>query len=198
MSSIAFGFPLRPSLVATSPSFICPDGDSERSSGWSATGIPKLCAYSSARRIRSELVTGLPSSVIATAPASTISPTGARRSPERPTEMQPTGYTRAACALRPSAATKLTDAGSSIAGSVFGIAHTAVNPPAAAARAPDVIVSLCSPPGSRRWTCTSMSPGVTRRPAQSMMRVSSGASICSPKAATIPSASKMSRTPSKS
>ena len=62
------------------PSFMCPVSERPRSSGWSATGMPNACAYSSARRISPESMTGLPSSVIATAPASTISPTSASRS----------------------------------------------------------------------------------------------------------------------
>ena len=66
-------------------------------------------------------MTGEPSSVIATAPASTISPTSARRSPARPTEMQPTGYTREKPAARPAATTNPTVDGSSIGGSVFGM-----------------------------------------------------------------------------
>ena len=40
----------------------------------------------------------------------------------------------------------------SLIGFVFGMQQTEVNPPAAAARAPDSIVSLYSWPGSRRWT----------------------------------------------
>jgi hypothetical protein len=70
---------------------MCPSFESPTSSGWSATGIPNAWAYSSARRMSPESMTGLPSSVMATAPASTISPTRARRSPARPTEMHPTG-----------------------------------------------------------------------------------------------------------
>src|SRR5580704_13193637 len=42
---------------------------------------------------------------------------------------------------------------------------TAVKPPATAAAHPLAIVSLCSCPGSRRWTCMSMSPGQTITPA---------------------------------
>ena len=38
----------------------------------------------------------------------------------------------------------------SLTGCVFGIAQTAVNPPAAAAVRPDAIVSAYSRPGSRR------------------------------------------------
>ena len=37
-------------------------------------------------------------------------------------------------------------------GLVFGIAQIVVNPPLAAAFVPVSIVSLCSPPGSRKWT----------------------------------------------
>jgi hypothetical protein len=46
---------------------------------------------------------------------------------------------------------KPTAAWLSVTGSVFGIAQTAVNPPAAAARAPVAIVSTSSRPGSRKW-----------------------------------------------
>ena len=52
----------------------------------------------------------------------------------------------------------------SFTGSVFGIAQTAVKPPAAAARVPVAIVSLSSRPGSRRWVWMSMKPGQTTRP----------------------------------
>ena len=52
----------------------------------------------------------------------------------------------------------------SLTGSVFGMQATAVKPPATADAAPVAIVSLCSCPGSRRWTCMSMSPGVTTQP----------------------------------
>jgi hypothetical protein len=46
-------------------------------------------------------------------------------------------------------------------GLVLGIATTVVNPPAAAARAPVAMVSFCSKPGWRRWTCRSTKPGQT-------------------------------------
>ena len=46
-------------------------------------------------------------------------------------------------------------------GRVLGIGHTVVNPPRAAAFVPVSIVSLCSPPGSLKCTCTSTSPGAT-------------------------------------
>jgi len=58
--------------------------------------------------------------------------------------------------------------GPSAGGVVFGIATTVVKPPAAAARAPLAIVSFCAPPGSRRCTCISISPGATSSPAASI------------------------------
>ncbi len=56
----------------------------------------------------------------------------------------------------------------SLGGVVFGIAQTAVNPPAAAARVPVAMSSLYSCPGSRRWVCRSMSPGMTHCPRTSI------------------------------
>ncbi len=56
----------------------------------------------------------------------------------------------------------------SLTGFVLGIAHTAVKPPAAAARVPVAIVSLSSRPGSRRCVCRSMKPGHTTRPLASI------------------------------
>src|ERR1043165_296989 len=52
----------------------------------------------------------------------------------------------------------------SLTGEVFGMHATAVNPPATAAAVPVATVSLCSCPGSRRWTCMSMNPGQTTKP----------------------------------
>ena len=58
--------------------------------------------------------------------------------------------------------------GLSAAGVVFGIQHTLVIPPAAAAAVPVMISSLWVWPGSRRWTCMSTKPGAATKPAQSM------------------------------
>src|SRR6185295_11658685 len=52
----------------------------------------------------------------------------------------------------------------SFTGEVFGIQATAVNPPTTADRVPVAIVSLCSWPGSRRWTCMSIKPGQITSP----------------------------------
>ena len=54
-----------------------------------------------------------------------------------------------------------------IGGSVLGMQATAVNPPQAAARAPVSMVSLCSWPGSRKWTCMSIQPWETVLPVAS-------------------------------
>ena len=83
--------PLRPSRALTMPSFIAPPLASVGSSQWSATGMPKVRAYSSAVRMRCALTTGLPSSLTATAPAATISPNSASDSPRWPTEIAPIG-----------------------------------------------------------------------------------------------------------
>src|SRR5438045_2885427 len=63
-----------------------------------------------------------------------------------------------------------------------------VNPPAAAAREPDSIVSACSIPGSRRCTCISMKPGATTRPDASNTSAP-GSPPFAPMPATLPSSS---------
>src|ERR1700720_3856607 len=62
--------------------------------------------------------------------------------------------------------------GLSATGEVFGMQTIVVNPPAAAARAPDSIVSLCVKPGSRRCTCRSIKPGATIRLLASISSIS--------------------------
>src|SRR5213593_191034 len=65
----------------------------------------------------------------------------------------------------------------SFQGSVFGMHAIEVKPPAAAARVPLSIVSLCSCPGSRRCTCMSTSPGHTHRPVASSTRAPGGEAV---------------------
>ena len=74
-----------------------------------------------------------------------------------------------------------------MAGEVFGIAQTIVIPPDRAAEDPVSKSSLCVCPGSRKWTCTSMSPG--RRTIfwdvrQSMCVLTGGLSVNSLRACT--------------
>ena len=71
-------------------------------------------------------------------------------SPSSPRVSEPAGYTSHRPALSARFDTSAMTATLSATGSVLGIAHTAVNPPAAAALEPDSTVSLCSKPGSRR------------------------------------------------
>ncbi len=107
-------------------------------------------AYSTARRINSLFWTQCPSSVIATTPACASEPIGASSSPIKPFEIAPVGSTLTHAT---SAARSLIQAivlGLSATGDVFGMQTMVVNPPAAAARAPDSIVSFQPKPGSRR------------------------------------------------
>ena len=77
--------------METMPSCIAPPAASVGSSQWSATGMPKVRAYSSAVRIRWLETTGLPSSLTATAPAPTSSPNSASCCPFCPSEIAPIG-----------------------------------------------------------------------------------------------------------
>jgi hypothetical protein len=79
----------------------------------------------------------------------------------------PIGYTRTMASRFAVSTMKRVVEAESFTGVVLGIAHTAVKPPAAAARAPVAMVSLSSRPGSRRWVWMSMKPGVTTQPVAS-------------------------------
>src|SRR5262249_9656332 len=164
------GCPDSPARVATSPSFIAPPADRPRSSACCTTGSPKVAAYSSARRIRPDDMTGRPSSDTATMPASRISPISASASPRTPCEMAPTGRTRTRSTSRARRVMSSVTARQSFGGCVFGMQQTVVKPPAAAARPPDAMSSLYSWPGSRRWTWRSTKPGSRSAPSSSMTR----------------------------
>src|SRR3954470_2738913 len=79
------------------------------------------------------------------------------------------------------------------------MAHTAVNPPAAAERVPVAMSSLYSCPGSRRWVCRSMSPGMTHCPRTSTIRTlaPTRAEIPGATSATTPSFNRTSASASK-
>src|SRR5271169_6728082 len=75
---------------------------------------------------------------------------------------------------------------------------TAVNPPATAAAVPVATVSLCSCPGSRRWTCISISPGQITRPRDiSTTAASASATRLFPTRAIRPSSISTSNMPSR-
>ena len=54
-------------------------------------------------------------------------------------------------------------------GFVFGIGQIVVKPPATALSLPVLIVSLCSNPGSLKWQCISIIPGMIFKLVQSMI-----------------------------
>ena len=70
--------------------------------------------------------TPLPSSVKSRTPSAAISAIGASRSPPRPTVMAPAACTSHSAAFAPRSSTSRTTAAQSMAGSVFGMATTAV------------------------------------------------------------------------
>jgi hypothetical protein len=90
-SSAAPGMPVSPSRVEVGPSCMTPLPTRPRSSSCTVSGSPKARAYSSARRMRAEDITGRPSSESATQPAAWSSPYSASSSPSEPLEMAPTG-----------------------------------------------------------------------------------------------------------
>lgn len=62
---------------------------------------------------------------------------------------------------------------SMMGGRVLGMAQTMVTPPARAAAVPEAKSSLCVPPGSRRWTWTSINPGECEGQGQSWEKIHS-------------------------
>src|SRR5438874_6169087 len=99
-------------------------------------------AYSTARRISSWFWTHFPSSVIATTPLCTMEAMGANSRPSRFLEIAPVGRTFTLAVSRARSLIQVMVLGLSATGEVLGIQTTVVNPPAAADRAPDAIVSL--------------------------------------------------------
>ena len=149
-SSAIEGQPGTPRCEQHDPSCITAPSVSLLTSQCCARTIPSSREYSSARRINSGSCTPLPSSVKIRTPAPASDENGASVVPARPTVMQPEGTTSTRPAFCPCALTNSTTMTLSWAGSVFGMATTAVYPPMAAARLPVSIVSASSLPGSRR------------------------------------------------
>src|SRR5579859_3546905 len=107
---------------------------------------------------------GFPSSETATMPASFIPAISEIASPLLSIEAAPIGHTRTLpVAFARSRMNRVTDA-LSFTGFVFGMQHTAVKPPFAAARVPVSMVSEDSCPGSRRSSDLSINPGATISP----------------------------------
>ena len=132
---------------------------------------------------------GPPSSVKPSAPwvrSSAISVSSRPCWPRVIAAMKPTG-TRASRAAPSRSERRI--APESTTGSVFGMATTQQNPPAAAARVPVSRSSLCSCPGVRRCTCGSTKAGSRWRPSPATTSASAGASSVpgAPSAAMTPS-----------
>ena len=87
------GIPPSPKRMLCMPSWISPPTLRLRSSQWSTTVIPNDAAYFMARRIRPESITGIPSSLMATAPSERIAPMSASLFPLLPFEIAPIGWT---------------------------------------------------------------------------------------------------------
>ncbi len=160
-TSASAGHGRRPSLVAVGPARIKPPAPMSPSSGWSMRGRPALAVRVNTSRAASD-PTDAPSSDSPAAPAAARACTSLGSNPARSRVAAPTTRTRHA-APRARARTAATASDESMGGSVFGMAHTVVNPPRAAARVPLSIVSAPLEPGWRRWTCRSQKPGASTR-----------------------------------
>jgi hypothetical protein len=174
-SSATFGQPVSPRRTLTSPAFITLPV--VRVGSWQCCmkASPVGSTACRTRRITPAEAITSPSSENPTAPACTHRSISASSSPRRPFVAAATGKTRQRARSWARRRTTSSISGVSSAGVVLGMQQTVVKPPATAAREPDSIVSLCSPPGSRRWTWGSIRPGTTRRPSASMTCASAGA-----------------------
>ncbi len=180
------GMPASPSRALTAPSCMTPSPDSVGSSSCRATTPPHSFWYCRARRSMLALAMGRPSSVNPSAPASRSSAISVSDWPCWPAvaaARKPTG-TRAWTLAR--SATERSTEALSIGGDVFGMPMIAQNPPAAAARVPVSMSSLCSWPGTRRCTCGSTNAGSRWVPPASTVSTPSGASSLSPSSAISP------------
>src|ERR1700688_3717896 len=115
---------------------------------------------------------GLPSSDTATMPACFIAAISAMFSPLLPTDAAPIGHTRTLPVDFARSTINLVTEALSFTGFVFGMQHTAVKPPRAAARVPVSMLSEDSWPGSRKCTCMSIKPGAIINPAASKISAS--------------------------
>ena len=166
-SSAMEGQPGTPMEEQHAPSCITAPSVRRATSQCCANVTPSGPAYSSARRIKRGSCTPFPSSVKMRTPSAAKEAYDTNCVPSRPTVMQPDGTTSQRPASIPRSRTNRIVCTLSWAGSVLGIATTAVNPPSAAARLPVSIVSASSLPGSRRWVCRSTNPDETKHPAAS-------------------------------
>ena len=169
-SSASAGAPRSPRMLATRPSCMTPPSTRSGSSAWSTIGRPVTRLYARALRISRALLTMLPSSEKATAPACAMSAISDSSWPFSPRVIVPIGWTRTTPPRRAAVLTHSTSEAVSTVGLVFGMAQMVVKPPAAAARVPDSDRLLVLEAGSRRWQCRSTKPGATTIPSTSTRR----------------------------
>ena len=127
---------------------------------------------------------------MATTPARFREPIGANSSPPVPLVIVPAMKTFTTPLRSARSRINATVPALSTGGDVLGMQTTEVNPPRAAAAVPVAIVSFAVCPGSRKWTCKSISPGQTVNPFASSLSIWAGACLAAsgPSAAILPSA----------
>ena len=160
-SSTALLIPLTPNSLDLSPKLITPPSTRFMSSQCAKTGIPACLAFFIAFLYTPEFITDFPSSLMAQIPAAFSSSTSVISTPAMFLVTAPTGSTLVSPTVFPLSIMYLTVSGESTTGFVFGMQHTVVNPPLAAALLPVSISSLYVNPGSLKCTCKSISPGIT-------------------------------------
>ena len=177
-SSTAFVIPFSPSVSAFLSACITPPSTIVISSQCAKIAIPCSFAIFIALRYKDAFITDFPSSLIAWHPAFAIPTISASSSPACPTVIAPSCITCTLDSFFALSCTCLTFSSVSITGFVFGIAQIVVTPPLAAASPPVLSVSLYSSPGSRKCTCKSINPGITKQPFASIT-LSAASAICS-------------------
>ena len=167
ISSASGNTPCTPNSSATLPALIAP-ADTDFSSQCDATNVPNLSTSIIASLIILLFTTGIPSSENAIAPAFFNSSKFTNSSPFSPLLTDAYGKILHKFTLLASCIIFCNVSTLSGVGFVFGIGHIVVNPPATALFEPVSIVSLCSPPGSLKWQCISIIPGIIYNSVQSI------------------------------
>ena len=167
ISSASGSTPSTPNCSAIFPAFIAPL-DTDFSSQCDDTKVPKESAFIIASLIIFAFTTGIPSSEKAIAPAFFISSKSTNSSPFSPLETEEYGRILHNPTSFPFLIISCKIIALSGVGFVFGIGQIVVKPPLTALLAPVSIVSLCSKPGSLKWQCISIIPGIIYKLVQSI------------------------------
>ena len=144
ISSFSLAMPRSPSMAETLPSCMTPCLQSEQSSEWLIQKLPNMLEYSSAALITLELVTGRPSSLKATAPASIRSPISTISLPPSPLLIAAIGKRSISPQFLAFSIIALVIEALSFTGFVLAMQRQVVTPPATAACEPEIMSSLYS------------------------------------------------------